>query len=329
MGKRWNVYVTRMISEPVINMLKEHCDVDVNPYDRPLTREELLKEVKGRDAVLTMVTDIINAEVLDASMPSCKIFANYAVGYNNIDIAEASKRGIMVTNTPDVLTNAASEIAWALLFAAARKIVEADKFTREGKYKGWSPQLFVGFEVTGKTLGVIGSGRIGSAFARKARGFDMRIIYNDVCRNEKFEQETGAVFADKETLLKESDFISLHVPLLESTRHLIGKNEFKMMKNTAILINAARGPIVDEKALIEALKTGEIAGAGLDVFENEPEFDPELAKLDNIVILPHIGSATKEARLNMGMIAAGNIIAAMKGEIPKTLVNKPMKAGIL
>jgi len=323
MSKRWNVYVTRMIPEPVINMLEKNCDVDVNPYDKPLTREELLEAVKGRDAVLTMVTDIINAEVLDASMPSCKIFANYAVGYNNIDIAEASKRGIMVTNTPDVLTNAASEIAWALLFAASRKVVEADKFTREGNYKGWSPRLFVGFEVTGKTLGVIGTGRIGSAFARKARGFDMRILYNDICRDEKFEQDTGAIFTDKETLLKVSDFISLHVPLLESTRHLIGENEFKIMKNTAILINAARGPIVDEKALIKALRTNEIAGAGLDVFENEPEFDPELAKLDNIVMLPHIGSATIEARLNMGIIAAENIIAAMKGEIPKTLVNKP------
>ena len=176
-------------------------------------------------------------------------------------------------------------------------------------------------EVTEKTLGIIGTGRIGSSFARKAKGFDMKILYNDISRNERFEQETGAVFVDKETLLKESDFVSLHVPLLESTRHLIGKSELKMMKKTAILINAARGPIVDEKALIEALKTGGIAGAGLDVFEREPEFDPELTELDNVVMLPHIGSATIEARINMGMIAARNIIAAMNGEVPKTLVN--------
>jgi len=321
MSKRWKVYVTRMLPKPIIDLLKEHCDVELNTYDRPLTREELLKEVRGRDAVLTMVTDAINTEVFEAAGPGCKIFANYAVGYNNIDIDEATKRGIMITNTPDVLTNAASEIAWALLFAVARKIVEADKFTRAGMYKGWDPGLFVGLEVTEKTLGIIGTGRIGSSFARKAKGFDMKILYNDISRNERFEQETGAVFVDKETLLKESDFVSLHVPLLESTKHLIGKNEFKMMKKTAILINAARGPIVDEKALIEALKTGVIAGAGLDVYEREPEFGPELAELDNVVMLPHIGSATIEARINMGMIAARNIIAAMNGEVPKTLVN--------
>jgi len=325
MGKVWDVYVTRMLPEQVIDLLKMHCNVELNPYDRIIARGELLEKVKGKNAILPMVTEKIDAEVFDAAGSECRIVANYGVGYNNVDIGEATKRGIMVTNTPDVLTNATSEMAWALLFAVARKIVEGDKFTRAGKYKGWSPKLFVGTEITGKTLGIIGAGRIGSAFAKKSIGFEMKILYNAAHRNEAFERETGAIFADRETLLRESDFISLHVPLQESTVHLISTNEFKMMKNTAILINTARGPVVDENALIEALRTGEIAGAGLDVFEREPEFDPELSKLENVVIVPHIGSATSEARLNMGMIAAESIIAAMNGEIPKTLVNRDIK----
>jgi len=322
MSKRWNVYVTRMLPEPAINLLKEHCDVEINPYDRVVTRVELLEKVKGRDAVIPLLTEAINSEVFDAAGPQCKIFANYAVGYNNIDMDEATRRGIMISNTPDVLTDATADLAWALLFGVARRLVESDRFIRAGNYKGWAPMLLLGVDITGKTLGVIGTGRIGANFAKKAKGFDMKILYNDINRNEKFEAETGATFVDKETLLKESDFVSIHVPLLPSTKHLISTNELKMMKKTAILINAARGPIVDEKALVEALKNGEIWGAGLDVFENEPELETGLAELDNVVIVPHIASATIETRTNMGLIAVKNVIAAMNGETPPSLVNK-------
>jgi glyoxylate reductase len=319
--KRPNVYVTRMLPQPAIDLLKEHCDVEINPDDRVLDRSELLEKVKGRDAVLCLLTDAINAEVYDAAGPQCKIFANYAVGFNNIDIPEATKRGIIVTNTPGVLTDATADLAWALLFSVARRVVESDKFTREGKFEGWGPLMFLGMDITGRTLGIIGSGRIGSNFAKKAKGFEMKILYNDVEPNKDFEQETGATFVDKETLLKESDFVSLHVPLLPSTKHLISDKELKLMKKTAILINTSRGPVVDEKALVRALRDGEIWGAGLDVYENEPALEPGLAELYNAVILPHIASATIETRTNMGLIAVRNILAVFKGERPETCLN--------
>lgn len=319
---RPNIYVTRMIPQPAIDLLKQHCDVEINPEDRVLKRDELLRNVKGRDGVLCLLTDVIDTEVFDAAGPQCRIFANYAVGYNNIDVKEATKRGIVVTNTPGVLTDATADLAWALLFAAARRIVEADRFTREGKFKGWAPTLLLGRDITGKTLGVIGAGRIGMSFAKKAKGFDMNILYHDVLPNTQFENETGAKFADKETLLKESDFVSLHVPLLPSTIHFIGEKEFGIMKDTAILINTSRGPVIDEKALVKALKERQIWAAGLDVFENEPDIEPELIELDNVVVLPHIASATIETRTNMGIIAARNIIQFFKGEKPETCVNE-------
>lgn len=316
-----NVYVTRMLPQPAIDLLKEHFDVEINPDDRVLSREELLQKVKGRDAVLCLLTDKIDAEVFDAAGPQCKIFANYAVGYNNINVGEATKRGVVITNTPGVLTDATADIAWTLLFATSRRIVESDKYLRAGKFKGWGPMLFLGRDITGKTLGVIGTGRIGSNFAKKSKGFEMKVLYNDIAPNADFEKETGGKFVDLETLLKESDFISIHVPLLPSTKHLISEKEFKMMKKTAVLINTSRGPVVDEKALVKALKEGEIWGAGLDVFENEPELEPGLAELDNVVIVPHIASATIETRTNMGLIAARNIVQFFKGEKPETCVN--------
>jgi glyoxylate reductase len=220
-----------------------------------------------------------------------------------------------------VLDNATADLAWALLFSVARRIVEADGYLRSGKFKGWGPMLLLGRDITGKTLGIIGTGRIGTNFAKKASGFDMKILYNDVKRNINFEEETGGVLVDKETLLREADFISLHVPLLPSTTHLIGEKEFKLMKKTAILINTSRGPVVDEKALVKALIEGEIWGAGLDVFENEPELEPGLEELDNVVIVPHIASATIEARTNMGMIAVRNVINVLAGKEPETCVN--------
>ena len=316
-----NVYVTRMLPEPAIELLRQNCKVEINPEDRVLTREELLEKVKGRDAVLCLLTDIIDEEVLETAGRQCKIFANYAVGYNNIDIEAATKRRIIVTNTPGILTDATADLAWSLLFAVARRIVESDKYTREGKFKGWAPMLFLGRDITGKTLGVIGAGRVGTNFARKSKGFEMKVLYNDIKRNEEFENETGSTYVDKETLLKECDFISIHVPLLPTTKHMIGEKEFNLMKNTAVLINTSRGPVIDEKALAKALKEGKIWRAGLDVYENEPILEPELAELDNVVIVPHIGSATIETRTNMALMAARNITAVFRGDTPSECVN--------
>lgn len=318
------VYVTRMLPQAAIDLLREHCDVEINPDDRVLTHAELLDKVRGREAVLCLLTDTIDEAVLAAAGPQCKIFANYAVGFNNIDVAAATRHKIMVSNTPDVLTDATADLAWSLLFAAARRVVEADKFLRDGCYKGWGPMLLLGLDVTGKTLGVIGTGRIGANFAAKAKGFQMKVLYNDLQPNPAFEAETGGVFVDKETLLKAADFVSLHVPLLPATRHMISTAEFKLMKKTAVLINTSRGPVVDEKALAQALQLGEIWGAGLDVFEHEPAVEPELLKCENAVLLPHVASATVETRSNMGLIAVRNILAALRGETPPTLVNKEL-----
>lgn len=317
----FKVYVTRMIPEEGIELLKKYCEVEINPEDRPLKREELLDVIKDKDAVVTQLNEKVDAEFFD-SAKNLKIVANYAVGFDNIDLKEATKRKIYVTNTPDVLTNATAELAWALLFAAARRVIEADKFTREGKFTGWAPNLFLGKAVTGKTLGVIGTGRIGQAFAKMSKGFDMKILYTANTPKEEFEKETGAKYVDLETLLKESDFVSLHVPLTPHTRHLIGEKELKLMKKTAILINTARGPVVDEKALVNALKNKDIYAAGLDVYEKEPEITEELKALDNVVILPHIGSATDEARRDMAVLVAQNIIDVIEGRTPRTLVNK-------
>jgi glyoxylate reductase len=319
--KKPKVYVTRMIPEPAIELLKQHCEVEINPDDRVLDRSELIEKVKGRDAVLCLLTDTIDDEVFEAAGPQCRLFSNYAVGYNNIDVQAATKRGIIITNTPGVLDDATADLAWTLLFSVSRRIVEADAYLRAGKFKGWGPMLLLGRDITGKTLGIIGAGRIGTNFAKKASGFNMRILYTGVRPNPNFEKETGGVFVDKETLLRESDFVSLHVPLLPETRHLIGEQELELMKKTAVLINTSRGPVVDEKALVKALKEGEIWGAGLDVFENEPALEPGLAELDNVVIVPHIASATIESRTNMGMIAVRNIINVMNGREPEACVN--------
>lgn len=318
---RKKVYVTRQLPGAAIENLKELFDVTVNPYDRVLTREELLAGVRGMDAVLCLLTDTIDSEVFEAAGPQCRIFADYAVGYNNIDVAEATKRGIIVTNTPGVLTDATADLAWALLFAVSRRIAESDSFARKGSFKGWGPMLLLGRDITGKKLGIIGAGRIGFNFAKKAKGFDMEILYTSTKPNNEMEEKLGARFVDKETLLREADFISVHVPLNPSTRHYISEKEFKLMKSTAVLINTSRGPVVDEKALVQALKSGEIWGAGLDVFENEPDIEPGLIELKNVVIVPHIASATIETRTNMGLIAAGNIISVLTGNMPETCVN--------
>lgn len=315
------VYITRRITDEAIELLEEHFNVEVNPQDRVLLKEELLEKVRGKDAVLCLITDNIDKEIFEAAGEQCKIFANYGVGFNNIDIVSATKRGIIITNTPGVLDDATADLAWALLMAVSRRIVSADKFTRNGAFQGWDPMMFLGRDITGKTLGLIGAGRIGSNFAKKAKAFDMKILYTGRRQNPKIEKELGAIYVDKETLLKEADFVSLHVPLLPSTTHYIGEKEFSLMKKTSIIINTSRGKVIDEKALVKALKQGQIWGAGLDVYENEPDIEPELFDMYNVVLVPHIASATMETRTNMGLIAARNIIKVLNGEKPDTCVN--------
>lgn len=320
----YNIYVTREIPEGGLKLLREKFgNFEMNVEDRVLAREELLAAVRGRDAVLSLLTDKIDAAVFDAAGPQCKIFSNYAVGYNNIDVAEASKRGIMVTNTPGVLTDATADLAIALLFAAARRLIPADAFTRAGKFKGWGPLLMIGQDVTGKTLGIIGAGRIGANVALKmAKGFSMKILYTDKFGNPELEAACGAKRVDKETLLRESDFISIHVSLTPETMRLISEKEFNLMKPNCVFINTSRGPVVDEKALVKALQEKKIFAAGLDVFEQEPLLAPGLVELPNVVIPPHIASATFWTRTRMAEMAAKNLIDALEGRMPEYCVNK-------
>lgn len=317
------IFITRKIPNRAVDMLKkEDYEVVVNHFDRVLTKDELVQMGKGADAVLTQLTDKIEGSVIDGWGKSVKIVANYAVGYDNFNIKEIAERKVLMTNTPDVLTQTVAEHTFALMLAIAHRITEADKFSRAGKYRGWETELFLGMDVSGKTLGVIGLGRIGSRVAYHAvKGFDMKVLYYDVKRNEDFEKEFNAVFKPSlEELLKEVDFVSIHVPLLPQTYHLINADRLKLMKPTAYLVNTSRGPIVDEVALRDALKSGVIKGAAIDVWEHEPELTPGLADLDNIIITPHIASATEETRQKMGEVAAKNIIEALEGRIPPNLV---------
>jgi glyoxylate reductase len=318
-----NIYITRPLPVQGLDLLSE-CSVEMNNVDRGLTKEELLAKIKDRDAVL-VVSNTIDEEICRAVKSKCKIFANYGVGYNNIDVEGATRQGIYVTNTPDVVTDATADLTWTLLLATARRMIECDTFVRSGK-KSWSPMNLVGTQVTGKTLGIIGGGRIGQAVARRAQGFKMKVIYTDVQKMPAFEAVTAGQFVDMDTLLKSADFISVHVPLLPSTRHLLGANEFKLMKKTAILINAARGPIIDEKALVEALRKGQFAGAGLDVFEQEPDLMDGLSELSNVVLAPHVGTSTTETRIEMVVVCARNMIAALSGQIPPNCLNPEAKS---
>ena len=317
----WNIYVTRELPRPAMDLLRENVEVmNVNPEDRVLTREELLESVGGRDGVLCLLTDTIDDEVFRAA-EGAKIFANYAGGFNNIDVDAATRQGVLITNTPGVLTDATSDMAWALLFATARRVAEADRFTRAGMFKGWGPMMFLGGDITERILGIVGAGRIGTAVAMKSKGFRMKVLYTDKVRNETLEKELGARKVTLDELMRESDFVSIHVLLSPETTHLIGEPELSRMKPTAYLINTSRGPVIDEEALVRALKEGTIAGAGLDVYENEPEFAPGLAELDNAVIVPHIASATIWTRTKMALMAAENLLAGLKGETPPNLVN--------
>ncbi len=316
------IAVTRMIPEPGVSIARGIAsDFLINEEDRVLTREELLRYVAGRDGVLCLLTDTIDAEVFEAAGPQCKVFANYAVGFNNIDVAEATRRGILVTNTPGVLTDATADLAWTLLLSTARRVSEADPFMRGGRFQGWGPMMFLGGDVSGKTLGIVGAGRIGAAVARRSMGFAMKVLYHDVQTNADLEAELGARRVDLDELLRESDYVSLHVSLGPETQHMISTREFGLMKKTAYLINTSRGPVVDEVALVAALQAGEIAGAGLDVYEDEPAMKPGLAECPNTVLVPHIASATNWTRSKMAEMAATNLQAALTGGTPPNPVN--------
>lgn len=316
------VYVTRELPERGLKIIKKHFDAEVWSEYAPPPKKVTIEKVRNVDALAPLLSDKIDAEVFDAA-PKLKIVAQMAVGFDNIDIKEATKRGIYVTNTPEVLTDTTADFAWALLMAVARRVVEADRYVRTGKWKvGWHPSMMLGRDVYGATIGIVGAGRIGYAVAKRAKGFSMKILYQDVIPRPEMEKELGAKRVDLDTLLRESDFVSIHVPLMKETYHLIDSEKLKLMKKTAYLINNSRGPVVDEKALYEALKEGRIAGAGLDVFEQEPTpVNNPLLKLDNIVVAPHISSASHETRSQMAEMVAENLVAFFEGRKPPNLVN--------
>ncbi|MEA2089929.1 MAG: glyoxylate reductase [Thermoproteota archaeon] len=316
------VFVTREIPERGLRTIKERFDAEVWPEYAPPPKKVIIQKAAEVDALASLLSDKIDSEVFDAS-PNLKIVAQLAVGYDNIDVKEATKRGIYVTNTPGVLTETTADFAWTLLMAVARRVVEADKYVRSGKWKvGWHPSMLLGRDVYGATIGIVGLGRIGAAMAKRAKGFDMRILYYDVIRRPNLEKELGLEYTELDDLLRKSDFVTVHVPLLKATYHLIREEKLKLMKKTACLVNNSRGPVIDEKALYEALKNEQIAGAGLDVFEQEPTpVDNPLFKLDNVVMTPHISSGSYETRSRMAEMVAENLISFFKGETPPNLVN--------
>src|ERR1051326_911999 len=302
-----SILISRGLSPEALALIPKDVAVDFNGHEQPLSRQELLASLKGKDGLISQISDTIDDEVL--SSPGLKVVANVAVGYNNIDAAAATRRGVVVTNTPDVLTDTTADFAWALLMSAARRVVEADRFVRSGEWRTWRWDLLWGMDVHGKTLGVLGFGRIGRAVARRALGFDMRVIYHDTVRSSpEIERELKATYVDRDTLLREADFVTLHVLLSANTRHLIDERALRSMKKTAVLVNAARGPIVDEAALARALREGWIAAAGLDVFEEEPKVHPELLPLANVVMAPHIASASFDTRVAMSTLAVRNCL---------------------
>jgi glyoxylate reductase len=315
------VYVTRLLPKPAMDRINSYCDAKTWEGELPPPKDVIVENIQEIDGLLSLLTDKIDAEVMDRA-PGLKVISNYAVGFDNIDIPAATKRGIMVTNTPGVLTETTADFAFALMMAAARRIVEGDKVVRAGKWQTWGPMTLLGQDVQGATLGIVGLGRIGAAVARRARGFDMKIQYYDVIRNQQAEQELGIQFVDLDKLLAESDFVTLHTNLTPQTHHLIDVKRLEKMKRNCILVNTSRGPIVDNMALYQALRDGKIAYAALDVTEPEPiPKDHPLLTLDNVIIAPHIASASVATRTKMALMAADNLIAGLKGEMPPNPVN--------
>jgi glyoxylate reductase len=316
------IFVTRKIPDEGLDLIMEKYDVDVWVDEVPPTTEEIITRASNCSGIITLLSDRIDADFLDR-LPDLKVIAQYAVGYDNISVPEATRRGIVVTNTPGVLTDTTADLAWALIMATTRRLVEADRFVREKRWEvAWGPQFLLGTDVYGSTLGIVGMGRIGQAVARRALGFNMRVLCFSRNRNSSLEKELGVTYVDFQTLLRESDIVTLHVPLTNETTHLIGKDEFELMKEDSVLVNTSRGKVVDEDALYRALKTGKIGGAGLDVFREEPiPKESPLLRLDNVVIAPHIGSASIKTRATMSRMCAENLIAALEGQRPPNIVN--------
>jgi glyoxylate reductase len=322
MSQRPKVLVTRPIMAEAEQTLRGRCDVTIHENEFGIPRDELLKIVGGMDAVITMLTEKVDREFLDAAGPQLRIVANHAVGFDNIVLADCTGAGVPASNTPDVLTETTADTAWVLLMAAARRVGEGERLLRARTRWIWGPLMMLGQDVHHKTIGIVGFGRIGQAVARRATGFGMRVIYHDaVDLPPEVERESGAKRASLEQLLAEADFISIHTNLTPETKHLFSTDQFRAMKDTAVLVNTSRGPVVDEAALAQALRDGEIFGAGLDVFENEPEVHPDLLGLDSAVIIPHLGSATVDTRRAMGLLAVENVFAALDGERPPTILN--------
>jgi glyoxylate reductase len=318
------IFVSRELPEDALAEIKNVHEIVVSAQNRPLTMVELVEGIKGMDGILSLLNDKIDGEVMDAAGPQLKVISNYAVGFDNIKIEDATSRGIVVTNTPcDEVNEAVAEHAWALTLSLMRRVVEADEVTREGAYKGWEPDIFLGSSLKGKVLGIVGMGRIGEMMAARAAGFDMKILYFKRSRDEEAEKRVGAEFrGELSDLLKESDIVSLHVPLTDETRHMMNKETLGQMKKGSYLINTARGPVVNEHDLAQALRDGKLEGAALDVFDNEPNIHPELIGMENVILTPHIASATHEARAAMGKLAVEALMAVMDGRMPNNIVNK-------
>ena len=310
---RPKLYLARPLPEPVMSVIHEQFDLTVPPLDRPPDGAEILAGIRDAQAAICTLNERLDRDTL-AAAPSLRVIANYAVGYNNIDVDAAKARGVVVTNTPDVLTNATADITWALILAVARRVVEGDQLVRQNRWAGWSPTQMLGVDLSGKTLGIIGMGRIGQAVARRAAGFEMTVLYWTRSERPLPSNQTSWQRVPFDELLRRSDFLSLHVPLTPETHHLIAEAALRRMKPTAYRINAARGPVVDEAALVKALREGRLAGAGLDVYEREPEMHPGLRELSQVVLLPHLGSATMETRIKMGLMCVENVLAVLEGK---------------
>ena len=321
---RPQLLISKRIYSEAVEYLRERAEIEYHDSDESYPAEDLLEQLAGKDGVVSQLTDRFSDEVM-AALPSLKVISNVAVGFDNIDIEAATRRGIAVTNTPDVLTETTADLAFALLLTAARRVGEAERFLRGGRWRGWGIDQLCGQDVHHSTLGILGMGRIGRALARRARGFEMKVIYHDAVRApERIEGELALSFVPFETLLREADLVSVHVPLAPQTRRLISGPQLALMKKTAVLVNTSRGPVVDEAALAEALEQGEIAAAGLDVYESEPSVEPRLLALENVVLTPHIASASVATRRKMCIMAAENALAALDGKRPPNLVNQAL-----